>query len=51
VSQSNTWSPNNKPITEAKPPDKPPLLAELIKARLPGPGKNNSSTKAAANAP
>ena len=34
-----------------KPPATPPLLAELIKARLPGPGKNKSSTKAAAKAP
>jgi hypothetical protein len=33
------------------PPFMPPWLVEVIKAKLPGPGKNKSRTKAATKAP
>jgi hypothetical protein len=47
----STWSPKITPNVAIKPPARPPLLVEVIKARLPGPGMAKNNTIAATKAP
>jgi hypothetical protein len=47
----NTWSPAITPNVAPKPPAIPPLLVEVIKARLPGPGMAKNKTIAATKDP
>jgi len=47
----STWSPAITPRVAARPPRMPPLLVEVMSARLPGPGIARNNTMAATKAP